>query len=74
MILDTLCFSIYSDISTLIRASSLPNTASARAFESSVLPTPVGPRNRKEPTGLLGSLSPTRLLFTALATQDTASS
>ena len=33
--------------------------ASASALLSSVLPTPVGPRNRKEPTGRLGSLSPT---------------
>ncbi len=31
---------------------------SARSFASSVLPTPVGPRNRKEPIGLVGSLIP----------------
>ena len=31
---------------------------SANAFTSSVLPTPVGPRNRNEPIGRLGSCSP----------------
>ena len=30
----------------------------ARALASSVLPTPVGPRNKKEPIGLVGSLIP----------------
>ena len=72
--LDTLCFSIYSDISTRIIACSLPNTASASALESSVFPTPVGPRNRKEPIGLAGSFKPTLPLFTARATVETASS
>ena len=52
MILDTLCFSRYSDISTLISELSVPNIASARAFESSVLPTPVGPKKRNEPIQL----------------------
>ena len=59
IILETLCFSIYSDISTRIIACSLPNTASASALESSVFPTPVGPRNKKEPIGLAGSFNPT---------------
>ena len=36
------------------------NMASARALDSSVFPTPVGPRNRKEPMGRLGSFNPTR--------------
>ena len=36
--------------SRIIRLSS-PNSASARARASSVLPTPVGPRNRKLPAG-----------------------
>ena len=53
---------------------SVPNTASARAFESSVFPTPVGPKNRNDPIGLLGSLSPTLPRLMALATADTASS
>jgi len=39
------------------RASS-SNRKSASALVSSVLPTPVGPRNRKEPIGLLGSCRP----------------
>ena len=65
---------MYSDMSTLIRASSLPNTISARALESSVLPTPVGPRNRNDPIGLFGSLSPTLLLLIARDTAVTASS
>ena len=64
---------MYSDISTRINASSLPNTASARAFDNSVLPTPVGPRNKNEPTGRFGSFKPTRLLLIALATASTAS-
>ena len=55
-------------------ASSLPKTASANAFDTSVLPTPVGPRNKNEPIGLLGSLSPTLPLLTALETAVTASS
>ena len=33
-------------------------SASARAFASSVLPTPVGPKNKNEPIGLLGSCIP----------------
>ncbi len=70
----TLCFSIYSDISTRIMDSSLPKRASARALDSSVLPTPVGPRNRNDPIGRLGSLRPTRPLLIAFATAVTASS
>ena len=72
--METLCFSIYSDISTLIRAVSVPNIASARALESSVFPTPVGPRNKKEPMGRLGSFNPTRPLRMAFDTAVTASS
>ena len=53
---------------------SSPNIASAKAFASSVLPTPVGPRNMKEPMGRLGSFSPARALFIAFATAVTASS
>ena len=74
MSLETLCFSIYSDMSTRIMASSRPNNTSARALESSVLPTPVGPRNKKDPMGRLGSCKPTRPLRTAFATAVTASS
>ena len=39
--------------------SSEPNTASASAFASSVLPTPVGPEKIKLPIGLLGLFKPT---------------
>ena len=53
MIFDTLCFSIYSDISTRIRSSSLPNKA-YNVFDSSVLPTPVGPKNKNDPIGRFG--------------------
>ena len=55
---DTVCFSWYSDMSmrTIACSSSNRNSASARA--SSVLPTPVGPRNRKLPSGRLGSCKP----------------
>ncbi len=74
IILDTLCFSIYSDISTRIRAFSVPNMASDNALDSSVFPTPVGPRNRKEPMGRLGSLRPTLPLRMALEMAVTASS
>ncbi|MNQ97933.1 hypothetical protein D3C85_1136040 [compost metagenome] len=42
-------------------------------MHSSVLPTPVGPRKRKEPLGRLGSDSPARERRTALATATTAS-
>ena len=74
IILDTECDSIYSDISTRISAFSEPNIASANALDNSVLPTPVGPKNRKEPIGLFGSCNPTLPLFIALATALTASS
>ncbi|MPN44394.1 hypothetical protein SDC9_191959 [bioreactor metagenome] len=63
-----------SDISTLIMASSSPNIASAKAFESSVFPTPVGPKNINEPIGFLGSLSPTLDLLIALDKASTAGS
>ena len=63
-----------SDISIRTMASSLSNRKSARALHSSVLPTPVGPRNRKEPLGRLGSDRPARDRRTALETATTASS
>jgi len=74
MILDTLCFSIYSDMSTRIMDPSVPKTASASALEISVFPTPVGPKNRKYPIGRLGSFKPTLPRRTAFATAVTASS
>ena len=65
---------MYSDISTRINACSVPKTASASALESSVFPTPVGPRNRNEPVGRFGSFKPTLPRLTAFATAATASS
>ena len=52
---DTEYFSIYSDMSIRTIFCSSSNSVWARAFASSVLPTPVGPRNRNEPMGRLGS-------------------
>ena len=46
----------------------------ARAFASSVLPTPVGPKNRNEPIGLLGSLIPALERMMASVTFVTPSS
>ena len=48
------------------------NSASARA--SSVLPTPVGPMNRKVPIGRFGSWSPARERRSAFETASTAAS
>ena len=59
-------------MSTLINALSVPNMASASAFDSSVFPTPVGPKNRNEPMGLPGSCKPTLPLLMALETALTA--
>ena len=55
-------------------AWSSSNRNSAIALVSSVLPTPVGPRNRNEPIGRFGSCRPARARRTALATARTASS
>ena len=55
-------------------ADSSSNITSANALHNSVLPTPVGPRNRNEPIGRLGSCNPLRLRRTASATACTASS
>ncbi len=43
------------------------NRNSAKSFGRYVLPVPVGPRKRKEPTGRLGIFNPARDLRTALA-------
>ena len=55
-------------------AWSSSNRNSAIALVSSVLPTPVGPRNRNEPIGRFGSCRPARARRTALATATIASS
>ena len=54
-------------------APSLSNKNSANDLQSSVLPTPVGPRKRNEPLGRLGSANPARERRTALETALTAS-
>ncbi len=61
-------------MSTRIRCSSLSNRNIASALHSSVLPTPVGPRNRNEPVGRFGSDRPERERRMALATALIASS
>ena len=60
-------------MSILMSASSLPNMNSARAFASSVFPTPVGPRKMNEPIGRFGSLRPARARRTALEMMSMAS-
>ena len=50
--------SVYSDRSSRTSLSGEPNSASASARPSSVLPTPVGPRNRNDPTGRPGCAEP----------------
>ena len=49
---------MYSLMSMRTMACSSSNRNSASALASSVLPTPVGPRNRNEPIGRFGSLEP----------------
>ncbi len=49
-----------SDISKRTRAFSVPNMNCARVRATSVLPTPVGPRNRNEPMGRFGFFRPAR--------------
>ena len=55
---------------TIARSSS--NRKSASALASSVLPTPVGPRNRNEPVGRSGSAIPARERRTASRPARTA--
>ena len=49
-----------SDMSKRTSDFSLPNRNCARARATSVLPTPVGPRNRNEPAGRFGLFRPAR--------------
>ncbi len=69
-----MCDSRYSDMSILTIASLSPKMNSATLFASSVLPTPDGPMNRKDPMGLLGSFNPALDLLMDLAITETASS
>ncbi len=59
-------------MSMRIMARSSSNRNSASALASSVLPTPVGPRNRNEPVGRSGSDTPARARRTASDTACTA--
>ena len=65
---------MYSLMSILTILLSSSNRFSANAFASSVLPTPVGPKNRKEPIGFPGSLIPALDLIIASVIFVTASS
>src|SRR3546814_5537913 len=56
----TECFSMYSDMSRRAIACSSSKRKRASALVSSVFPTPVGPRKRKEPIGRFGSCRPAR--------------
>ena len=59
---------MYSDMSMRMSACSSSNRNSASALVSSVLPTPVGPRNMNEPIGRCGSCRPARARRTAVDT------
>ncbi len=68
------CFSI---IQTYLHGSDLlpfQTKLLPMSLKALSLPTPVGPRNKNDPIGRFGLLSPTLLLFTAFATALTASS
>lgn len=65
---------MYSDMSKDRSASSELNRNSASALESSVLPTPDGPRKMNEPAGRFGSFKPERERRMALESAVTASS
>ena len=71
---DTEYFSMYSLISIRTIFCSSSNSVAARVFASSVLPTPVGPRKRNEPIGLVGSLIPALERRIASVTRRTPSS
>lgn len=58
---ETVCFSLNSDMSSAISASSSPKRNSASVLDSSVLPTPDGPAKMNEPPGRFGSFRPARV-------------
>ena len=68
IILLTECFSIYSDISSLVIEEFESNIILAVTLLSSVFPTPVGPKKRKLANGLLGSFRPVLDLLMESAT------
>jgi hypothetical protein len=59
-------------MSKRISAFSLANRNSASARATSVLPTPVGPRNRNDPAGRFADLSPARERRIARASAEMA--
>ena len=61
-------------MSMRIMWSSLSNKKPAKALHNSVFPTPVGPRNKKEPVGRFGSPKPARERRIAFDTAVIASS
>ena len=63
---------MYSLISIRISASAEPNISLDNSLAKCVLPTPVGPKNKNVPIGLLGSFSPTRLRRIAFTRVSTA--
>ena len=65
---------MYSDISILTIFRSVSNNCSANDLATSVLPTPVGPKNRKLPIGRFSSLIPALDLKIASLTFSIASS
>ena len=71
---ETVCFSMYSLISIRAMAFASSKRNSASDLARCVLPTPVGPMKRKEPSGRSGSPRPTRARRIALETALTASS
>jgi len=52
----------------------LTPSSAASSLVTSVLPTPVGPANKYDPTGFSGSLRPARLSLMAVVSAVTASS
>jgi len=72
MSFETLCFSMYSDISNRIMECWSLNKKSARVFASSVFPTPVLPRKRNDPRGFDSSVIPVRDRLMALETDSMA--
>ena len=71
---DTENLSMYSLISILTIWFSLAKSCSAKDLASSVLPTPVGPKNMKDPIGLFSFLMPALCLMIASLTNSIASS
>ena len=66
--------SMYSLISSRTNAWSSSKSCAARARASSVFPTPVGPRNSRDPSGRLGSCRPARARRIDVETARTAES